>query len=325
MAPGTSTNIPLKTLNSGHDMPVVALGTFEFSFDSDKAKAAIIEAIKIGYRHFDTAVQYGSEGALGEAIAEAVRLGLIGSRADVFITTKQWCTDNHPDRVLSAIKTSLSNLKMDYLDLYLIHWPISIKPGPISYPLKREEVMPLDLKGVWEAMEECQKLGLTRSIGVSNFTTKKLEELLQFATIPPAVNQVEMNPGWQQQKLKEYCTKKGITITAYSPLGGQMNFTIPNAVLTSHVLKEIADAKGKSVAQISLRWILDQGAGIVVKSFNKERLIQNVEIFDWELTKEEHAKISSIPQKKVITTEIMLASEGSLTSVDFSDIDTVET
>lgn len=107
MAPETSTKIPLKTLNSGHDMPVVALGTFELSFDPDKAKAAIIEAIKIGYRHFDTAVQYGSEGALGEAIAEAVRLGLIGSRADVFITTKQWCTDNHHDRVLSAIKTSL--------------------------------------------------------------------------------------------------------------------------------------------------------------------------------------------------------------------------
>ncbi|KAF3332920.1 Non-functional NADPH-dependent codeinone reductase 2 [Carex littledalei] len=135
------------------------------------------------------AFHYGSDGALGEAIAEDVRLGLIRSRADVFITSKQWCTDNHPTRVVSAIRTSLSNLKMDYLDLYLIHLPISTKPGLGTYQLKREEVMPLDLKGVWEAMEECQKLGLTRSIGVSNFTTKKLEELLQFAKIPPAVNQ----------------------------------------------------------------------------------------------------------------------------------------
>jgi diketogulonate reductase-like aldo/keto reductase len=293
------------------------------SFDPNKTKAAIIEAIKIGYRHFDTARGYGSEGALGEAITDAVRLGLIGSRADVFITSKLWCTDNYPEHVLSAIKTSLSNLKMDYLDLYLIHWPISMKPGPVTFLLKREEVMPLDLKGVWKAMEECQKLGLTRSIGVSNFTTKKLEELLQFAKIPPAVNQVEMNPAWQQQKLKEYCTKKGITITAYSPLGGQ-GFA-PNFVLTSDVLKEIADAKAKSIAQISLRWILEQGVGIVVKSFKKERLIQNLKIFDWELTEEESTKISTISQKKGVTTEIILSSEGSITSVDFADIDIVET
>ncbi|KAJ4817946.1 NAD(P)-linked oxidoreductase superfamily protein [Rhynchospora pubera] len=175
MASQASTKVPLKTLSSGHDMPIVAFGTFELSLDQENAKAAIIEAIKIGYRHFDTACQYGSEATLGEAIAEAVQLGLIGSRADVFVTTKLWCTDNHPDRVLPAIKTSLRNLKMDYLDLYLIHWPISMKPGPISFPLKREEVMPLDLKGVWKAMEECQKLGLTKSIGVSNFTTKKLD------------------------------------------------------------------------------------------------------------------------------------------------------
>lgn len=107
MASEPSTKIPVKTLNSGHDMPVIASGTFEFSLDPEKAKAAIIEAIKIGYRHFDTAAQYGSESALGEAIAEAVRLGLIGSRAEVFITSKLWCNDNHPDHVLPAIKTSL--------------------------------------------------------------------------------------------------------------------------------------------------------------------------------------------------------------------------
>ncbi|KAJ4817945.1 NAD(P)-linked oxidoreductase superfamily protein [Rhynchospora pubera] len=151
----------------------------------------------------------------------------------------------------------------------------------------------------------------------------KLEELLQFANIPPAVNQVELNPAWQQQKLREYCAKKGIIITAYSPLGGQLNF-IPNTVLTSDVLKEIADAKEKSVAQISLRWILEQGEGVVVKSFKKERLVQNLEIFNWELAEEERAKISSIPQKKALSTEPILAP-GSLTSVNFADIDIVET
>ncbi|KAJ4752907.1 NAD(P)-linked oxidoreductase superfamily protein [Rhynchospora pubera] len=286
MASQASTKVPLKTLSSGDDMPIVAFGTFELSLDQENAKAAIIDAIKIGYRHFDTACQYGSEAILGlrlDALRRSrkkekgkkknykqsklftklhtsqyffpllpffpsshtypngawVRLSLRPCNS-ALSGLVQTCLSPLNYGVLTTIqiKTSLRNLKMDYLDLYLIHWAISMKLGPISFPLKREEVMPLDLKGVWEAMEECQKLGLTKSIGVSNFTTKKLEELLQFANIPPAVN------------------------------------------------------------QISLRWILEQGEGIVVKSFKKERLVQNLEIFNWELAEEERAKISSIPQQR---------------------------
>ncbi|KAJ4765228.1 NAD(P)-linked oxidoreductase superfamily protein [Rhynchospora pubera] len=172
-------------------------------------------------------------------------------------------------------------------------------------------------------MEECQRLGLTKSIGVSNFTTKKLEELLAFAKISPAVNQVEMNPSWRQQKLTEYCAQKGIIITAYSPLGGQ-SMSGRNLVLTSDVLTEIANAKGKSVAQISLRWLYEQGASIVVKSFKKERLMENIEIFNWELTDEERLKINTIPRHKMCTVEVMLSKEGSLTSVDLADIEVVE-
>ncbi|KAJ4752909.1 NAD(P)-linked oxidoreductase superfamily protein [Rhynchospora pubera] len=323
MAAEAGTKIPLVTLSSGHSMPVMGLGTFEHPFDPEKAKTAVLEAIKIGYRHFDTASLYGSEGALGEAIAEAVQLGLIESRNDVFITSKLWWNDNHPDLVLPAIRSSLRNLKMEYLDLYLIHWPVSVKPGPITFPIRREDIVPFYLKGVWEAMEECQRLGLTKSIGVSNFTTKKLEELLAFAKISPAVNQVEMNPSWRQQKLKEYCAQKGIIITAYSPLGGQ-SMSGRNLVLTSDVLTEIANAKGKSVAQISLRWLYEQGASIVVKSFKKERLMENIEIFNWELTDEERLKINTIPRQKMCTVEVMLSKEGSLTSVDLADIEVVE-
>ncbi|KAJ4817943.1 NAD(P)-linked oxidoreductase superfamily protein [Rhynchospora pubera] len=323
MAAEAGTKIPLVTLSSGHSMPVMGLGTFEHPFDPEKAKTAVLEAIKIGYRHFDTASLYGSEGALGEAIAEAVQLGLIESRNDVFITSKLWWNDNHPDLVLPAIRSSLRNLKMEYLDLYLIHWPVSVKPGPITFPIRRENIVPFYLKGVWEAMEECQRLGLTKSIGVSNFTTKKLEELLAFAKISPAVNQVEMNPSWRQQKLTEYCAQKGIIITAYSPLGGQ-SMSGRNLVLTSDVLTEIANAKGKSVAQISLRWLYEQGASIVVKSFKKERLMENIEIFNWELTDEERLKINTIPRQKMCTVEVMLSKEGSLTSVDLADIEVVE-
>ncbi|XP_078180448.1 non-functional NADPH-dependent codeinone reductase 2-like [Carex rostrata] len=305
-------------------MPVIAFGTFDYRLEPQKAKEAVIEAIKVGYRHFDTASVYRSESALGEAISEAIELGLIGSRKEVFITSKLWCTDNHPELVLPAILSSLRNLKMEYLDLYLMHWPMSAKPGQASFPVKRDDVVPLDLRGVWEAMEECQKQNLTKAIGVSNFTTKKLEELFAFAKIPPAVNQVEMNSGWQQQKLKKYCSKKGIFITAYSPLGGQVSFGNPNPVMTCDVLKQIAGAKGKTVAQISLRWILEQDVGIVVKSFNKKRLIQNLKIFDWELSKEEQLKISTIPQKKAARVEFMLTKEGTLTSVQISDIDIIE-
>ncbi|KAJ4765227.1 NAD(P)-linked oxidoreductase superfamily protein [Rhynchospora pubera] len=215
------TKFPVVSLNSGCTMPLLGLGTFEFSFGPEKGKLAFIEAIRIGYRHFDTAAPYGSEGVLGEAISEAVQTGLIRSRNELFITSKLWCHDNHPELVLPAIRCSLRKLKMEYQDLYLIHWPIRAKPGSQFFPLRKEDLVPFDLKGVWKAMEQCQRLGLAKSIGVSNFTTKRLNEMLTFAKIPPTVNQVEMNPAWRQEKLKEYCAINGINVTAYSPLGGK--------------------------------------------------------------------------------------------------------
>ncbi|XP_078166338.1 non-functional NADPH-dependent codeinone reductase 2-like [Carex rostrata] len=323
----TSEMIPKLTLNNGHVMPVVGMGTTEFptTLTPPLLKSVYLDAIAIGYRHFDTASLYQTEQPLGEAIQEAIKLGLIGSREELFITSKLWCTENHPDLVLPSIQSSLRNLKTDYLDSYLIHMPFSVKAGArdFPFPIKREDVVPLDLKGVWKAMEECQRLGLTKAIGVSNFNTRKLEELLAFAKIPPAVDQVEMNTSWQQQKLKEYCAKKGICITAYSPLGGQGSQELVgiNPVLTSDVLKEIADAKGKTTAQIALRWLVEQGVSMVVKSFNKERLQQNLEIFDWELAEEERQTISKIPQKNRVSVDFMLAKEGSLNSIDISDIE----
>ncbi|KAG9457655.1 hypothetical protein H6P81_002163 [Aristolochia fimbriata] len=159
-------------------------------------------------------------------------------------------------------------------------------------------MMVMDVKSVWEAMEECFKLGLAKSIGVSNFTCMKLEELLATARIPPAVNQVEMNTGWQQKKLVEFCKEKGILVSAWSPLGangarwGSLN------VVGSPVLKEIAEARGKSVAQVALRWLHEQGVSVIVKSFNKKRMEENLQIWDWELTEEELKKIEESPQSR---------------------------
>ena len=142
------------------------------------------------------------------------------------------------------------NLQMEYLDLYLIHWPVCMKPGPIAFPAKKEDAVPFAFEGVWRAMEECQRLGLAKAIGVSNFTTKHLGRVLAVATIPPAVNQVELNPAWQQRTLRAYCADRGIHVAAYSPLGGQNWDGQGNAVLDSVVLAEIAKARGKTVAQV---------------------------------------------------------------------------
>ncbi|KAF0890280.1 hypothetical protein E2562_002693 [Oryza meyeriana var. granulata] len=212
---------------------------------------------------------------------------------------------------------------MEYVDLYLVHWPMSIKPTKPHYPMKREDIVPMDLRGVWQAMEECHRLGLAKMIGVSNFTTKKLQELLAFAKIPPTVNQVELNPVWQQKKLMEFCKEKGIHVTAYHPLGGQRRTSTVNPVLHSDVLKEIAEAKGKSVAQISLRWIYEQGASMVTTSTKRDRLKENIEIFDWQLSDEDRLKISQIPQHKKVSVLSILCPDG-VSSVDLSEVDVVE-
>ncbi|QHO01190.1 hypothetical protein HN51_035954 [Arachis hypogaea] len=209
--------VPNVVLQSSFTMPVTGLGTGSETNDDLTVKAAAVEAIKLGYRHFDTASFYGSEQGLGEAIAEALKLGLISSRNELFITSKLWLSDNHPHLVLPALQNSLQSLGLEYLDLYLIHWPISAKPKLKKFPYDAEDLVPFDLKGVWASMEECHNLGLTKSIGVSNFSCKKLENLLSFATIPPAVNQVELNPCWQQKNLREYCKARDIMVTAYSP------------------------------------------------------------------------------------------------------------
>ncbi|PSR98743.1 Non-functional NADPH-dependent codeinone reductase [Actinidia chinensis var. chinensis] len=297
--------VPEIVLSSGHKMPVLGLGTAIFPpVASEIVVRAVLQAIELGFRHFDTASVYQTEPALGEAIEEAIRLGLVKSRDELFITSKLWCSDCHAQLVIEC------------LDLYLIHWPLSMKPGAYEYPPKAEDLLPMDYKSVWVAMEECQRLGLTKSIGVSNFSCKKLDHLLAFATIPPAVNQVELNPYWQQKKLIDHCKANGITVAAFSPLGAAGTSWGSSRVLESEVLKEIAEAKGKTVAQVCLRWEYEQGIGIVVKSYNKERIKQNLEIFDWALSDEESKKIGEIPQSRRHSGEEFLFLNGPFKTIE---------
>ncbi|CAK9200936.1 unnamed protein product, partial [Sphagnum troendelagicum] len=297
-------------LNNGSSLPILGMGTVALSESQQQVKDALLTAIQVGYRHFDTAMLYGTEAALGDALVEAFSTGLV-KREEIFVTTKLWITDNHPAAVLPALQTSLRKLKLDYVDLYLIHWPIAAKDGIMTLPTKDQILPHVDLKGVWAELEHFVEKGLIKSIGVSNFSSKKLESLLSYAKILPAVNQVEMHPCWQQKQLREYCKNKGIQITAYSPLtspapGAEVYFNQRISVLKDPIILAIAEQHAKSPAQIALRWIIETGCIPVPKSFNKSHMSENLEIFDWELTDEDRQKISTIPQARGSCAEFMV-------------------
>uniref|UniRef100_A0A0E0EVA6 NADP-dependent oxidoreductase domain-containing protein n=1 Tax=Oryza meridionalis TaxID=40149 RepID=A0A0E0EVA6_9ORYZ len=299
-------------------MPRVGMGTAAFPFtSSEDTTAAMLRAIELGYRHFDTARIYATEGCVGEAVAEAVRRGLIASRADVFVTSKIWCSDLHAGRVVPAARETLRNLRMDYVDLLLIHWPVSLTPGNYDFPFPKEEMAPsFDMEGVWRGMEECHRLGLARAIGVSNFSAKKLEHLLSLAAVRPAVNQVEVNPIWQQRTLREVCRREGVQLCGYSPLGAKGTPWGSAAVMDSAVLQEIAGAKGKTLAQICLRWLNEQGDVLLVKTYNEKRMRENLDIFNWELTDEERERISQMPQQRGLPGLEFISDHGPYKSVE---------
>ncbi|KAE9600201.1 hypothetical protein Lal_00045756 [Lupinus albus] len=311
------TKVPKVILNSGKSMPMIGMGTATSPLPQPQALTSIlVDAIEIGYRHFDTAAIYGTEEPLGHAVSKALELGLIKNRDEVFITSKLWNTDNHHHLVLPALNTTLQKLGLEYVDLYLIHWPVRLKPEVEGFNFTGEDVIPFDIKGTWKAMEDCYRLGLAKSIGVSNFGIKKLTLLLENATIPPAINQVEMNISWHQGKLREFCKQKGIHVVAWSPLGAYKVLWGSSAVMENPILQQIAVARNKSVAQIALRWIYEQGASAIVKSFNKERMKQNLEIFDWELKQEESDKISQIPQCRLYKAEMFVYENGPIKSLE---------
>lgn len=303
--------------SSAKSIPLVGLGTAEYPFGESDIKRSVLDAIEVGYRHLDTASVYKSEKPVGDAVAESVRRGLIKSRDELFITSKLWCSDAHPDLVVPALRKTLQNLGMEYVDLYLVHFPATLKVGALRFPFEEEDLLPtFDMRSIWEAMEECHHLGLAKSIGISNFSCNKIETLLSTARMLPAVNQVEVNPVWQQKKLRDFCKAKGIHVTAYCPLGAKGTLWGGSQVMDNNVLKEIAARKGKTVAQVCLRWLHQQGVSVVPKSFNKGRMKENLEIFDWELTPGELEKINHIPQQRVFSGLPFVSDKGPYKSLD---------
>ncbi|KAJ7550000.1 hypothetical protein O6H91_07G077800 [Diphasiastrum complanatum] len=305
----SSAELPSFKLNSGTSMPAIGLGFANADNSPDsKAIAAVLHAIEVGYRHFDTASIYGTECALGDALSKALSAGMV-SRQDLFITSKLWSDSHDPKDVIPALQQTLTNLKLDYLDLYLIHSPMKLKKGAI-YPPKAEEVLPSDIEGAWSGMETCFERGLAKAIGVSNFLVKDLAQLLAHARVPPAVNQVEMHPVWQQKKLRKFCNGVGIHVSAWSPLGAPGTYYGINDVFTNPVIKSISSKHNKSPTQVALRWSFQLGASVLPKSFTFSRIIENFNISDWELSPEDMTNIGNIKRRPLSILEQYYIEHG---------------
>ncbi|KAL0304104.1 UNVERIFIED_CONTAM: Non-functional NADPH-dependent codeinone reductase 2 [Sesamum radiatum] len=297
-------------LNNGLTIPVIGMGTYSFENDRKTTENAVQMALKMGYNHFDTAQVYGSEPALGNALREAIAYGTT-EREEVFVTSKLWGSHHHDP--VSALKRTLTNLGMEYVDMYLVHWPVRLKPW-VSHPLPEEdEFEQLDMETTWAGMEKCLEMGLCRGIGVSNFSCKKIESLLDFASVTPAVNQVEMHPMWRQRKLRDYCRDHKIHLSAYSALGGPGNFWGSTAVVESPIIQSIALKHKATPAQVALRWGLSKGASVIVKSFNEERLKENMGALDLRLEEKDIIEIEKMEERKIMRGNSMSIKQQVLT------------
>lgn len=296
--------IPTATLNTGAKIPVIGLGTW-------KAKGGIVgesveHAIRAGYRHIDCAAAYGNQDEIGVAFEKIFKDGVV-KREDLWITSKLWNSDHAAERVPQALKETLKDLKLSYLDEYLMHWPVTGNKG--------DKVDP-PIEETWRALEKVHKEGLAKAIGVSNFTSKKLEALLSYADVTPAVNQIEVHPYFRNEKTIDFCRSKGIHVTAYSPLGSpdsadEVKREESRSILQDPEVKRIADKMDKSPAQILIRWAIQHGTSVIPKATSETHIKGNLDVLNWELSKEDYDTLNSLKyQKRMVDGTMFMSSEG---------------
>jgi 2,5-diketo-D-gluconate reductase A len=259
------TPVPNVTLNDGNTIPQIGFGVFQVP--EEETYNAVTAALQAGYRSIDTAKAYGNEEGVGKAIADS---GI--SREELFVTTKLWNEDHGHDEALKAFDTSLSKLGLDYLDLYLIHWPVPAQDRYVD---------------TYKAFEQLRSEGRARSIGVSNFTEAHLQRLLEETSVVPVLNQVELHPNFTQKELRAFHAEHNIVTEAWSPLA-------QGDLLNNAKLGAIAQAHGKTPAQVVLRWHMQLGNVAIPKSVTPERIAANIDVFDFELTGDEMVTIDTL-------------------------------
>uniref|UniRef100_A0A4X1T449 NADP-dependent oxidoreductase domain-containing protein n=1 Tax=Sus scrofa TaxID=9823 RepID=A0A4X1T449_PIG len=310
-------------LNDGHLMPVLGLGTLvSEGIPKSKAGEATRVAIEVGYRHIDAAYVYENEEEVGSALREKIADGTV-KREELFYTTKLWATFFRPELVRPALERSLKKLRLDYVDLFIIHVPITMKPG--------EELLPkdasgkvifdtVDLRDTWAALEKCKDAGLTKSIGVSNFNHKQLEMILNKPGLKykPVCNQVECHPYLNQSKLLEFCRSHDILLVAYATLGSdaRKKWVIKNkpSLLQDPVLNAIAEKHRRTPAQVALRYQLQRGVVALAKSFSEQRIKENFQVFEFELTPEDMESLDGLNRNMCYLQDLPQAAPGRVAS-----------
>lgn len=283
---------------NGDEMPAIGLGTWKS--DKGKVEQAVKIALNNGYRHIDCAATYGNEAEIGNAFNSIFSEGKI-NREEVWVTSKLWNDSHKKDHVIPALKQTLKDLQLDYLDLYLIHWPVAFKHG-VDFPSNDEEYLSLEevpIIETWTAMIEAKKQGLVKHIGVSNFSIKKLKDLMKETTDIPEMNQVELHPFLQQPQLLEFCRENNIHCTAYSPLGSgdrseQMKAENEPSLMEEPAIVEIAEKHNASPAQVLIKWAVTRGTAVIPKSTSKDHIISNLESEKIQLDEEDLKKIAGI-------------------------------
>ncbi|KAK6632597.1 hypothetical protein RUM43_013365 [Polyplax serrata] len=277
-------------------MPAVGLGTWKSK--PEDVTRAVEDAIEAGYRHIDCAFIYQNETSVGLGIKNKINSGIV-NRSDLWVTSKLWNTFHRPELVQAALQKSLEQLGLTYLDLYLIHWPQAYREGDDLFPVDetgKTAYSDAHFKNTWKAMEECVNKGLTKSIGVSNFNSQQLADILSICTIKPVVNQIECHPYLNQMKLSEFCRERDVLITAYSPLGSpDRPWAKPGdaQLMDDEKLKQVAQKYNKTVAQVLIRYQVDRGHSVIPKSVTKSRILENFNIFNFKLSEEDMKYINS--------------------------------
>jgi len=298
----SKSNMPTYKLASGHDMPVIAYGTFRSS--PGEIYDAILEALKTGYRHFDCAHVYGNEKEIGKAFAHAFSEGIV-TREELFVTGKLWNSDHHVEIVPQACQHSLKNLGLDYFDLYLIHFPVCWKHTGLDTPSwGKSELGDTSLIDTWRAMEKLVDEGKCKSIGVSNYPLMLLHDLVTQARIPVSCNQIETHVYYTRDSLVRYCQSRNICVTAHTPLsGGKANETeykSGTSALEDPVVKTIAESYKATPAQVLLRFLLNRGIIVLPKSIKASRMKENIDILGsaLDLSEDDMNKLAALDKYK---------------------------